>query len=81
MKTNTILKLNQSFTLSHGFKSGEIAIFSNNTNDFVKLSSTKKSKKLAKVKRLFKHNLNCNNTFCFSHMTQEQIKQLIQIFK
>ena len=81
MKTNTILKLNQSFTLSHGFKPGEVAIFSNNTMNFVSLNSAKKSKKLAKVKRLFKNNLNCDITFCFSHMTQNQIKQLIHILK
>lgn len=61
----------------------EVAIFSKKTGDFVKInkSNLKRSKKLRKIKRVFKYWLNSNNTFTFSFMNDLRTQQLINELK
>ena len=54
------IPINQNFTLSVSiFNTNEVAIISNNSGNFVKLSQTKVSKKLRKIKRIFINHLSC----------------------
>lgn len=70
------------FIVSIGtFDISEVAIFSKSSGDFVKQSSTKRSKKLKKVKRKFNSWLNSSNVFSFSHMTEKQVEELINLLK
>jgi hypothetical protein len=56
------------------FDKGEVAIFSKVNGGFAPLDS--KSKTLKRIKRKFKHNISSDKSFCFSHMTEEQTKEL-----
>ncbi len=71
-----------SFMISIGkFSTADVAIFSKHSGDFVSQRMTKRSKKLRKIKRLFKHHLCCDKTFCFGHMTEAQAVEMIAILK
>ena len=70
------------FQVSIGtFSSSEIAIISKSSGNFVNLEQIKTSKRLRKVKRLLKSNINSDSTFTFSFMQDDQIDKLIQILK
>ena len=79
--------IDRSFTISIGsFDTGDVAIISNFTGQFVKLSTAKKSKRLRKVKRKFKSNLSISgekefDTFNFHFMTKAGTQELIDILK
>ena len=76
------IRINQNFTLSISiFNANEVAIISNNTDSFVKLSQTKVSKKLRKIKRLFRSHLSCHETFCFGWLSDSDILRVIDILK
>ena len=76
------IAINQNFSVSIGvWDTSEVAIISNNTGDFVKQKQTKISPKLRKVKRVFKPNFCCNDTFCFSGFNFDLTKKLINILK
>lgn len=81
LKSNTLINCTNNFQLSIGNPETEVAIISKNTGTFVKLSQVKKSKKLKKIKRKFKWQLNNQNTFCFSWMFEDQTLEIIQILK
>jgi len=61
--------------------SKEVAIFSNANGDVVPLSRCKVSKRLAKIKKLFKANLCSSEHFYFSYMSMDQTEQLKQLLK
>ena len=63
------------------FKTSDIAILSKHTHEFVKLERAKTNKKLKKVKRLFKSNLNNDTDFVFEFFTDDKTRQLISILK
>lgn len=70
------------FQVSVGtFDVREIAIISKSTGNFVELKQSKVSKKLRKVKRVFKNNINSDNTFTFSFMTENQVVELIKLLR
>ena len=74
----------KNFDISIGiFDSREVALFSKITGKFVKMNKAnlKRSKKLRKVKRLFKTRLNSKDTFTFSFMQPSQIEVLIRELK
>jgi len=80
--TKAILINAGNFQVSIGtFSSSEIAIISKSSGNFVNLEQIKTSKRLRKVKRLLKSNINSDSTFTFSFMQDDQIDKLIQILK
>lgn len=70
------------FVVSVGvFTTGDIAIVSKSTGDFVSLSSTKRSKKLKSIKRKFKHFMCSEDQFFFSHFSDDMTVDLINMLK
>tara|TARA_R100000951_G_scaffold96368_1_gene85632 strand:- start:234 stop:512 length:279 start_codon:yes stop_codon:yes gene_type:complete len=79
--------IDRSFTISIGsFNTGDVAIISNFTGQFVMLTSIKKSKRLRKVKNKFKSSLSITgdkefDTFNFNFMTDTRTQELIDMLK
>jgi hypothetical protein len=79
--------IDRSFTISIGsFNTGDVAIISNFTGQFVMLTSIKKSKRLRKVKNKFKSSLSNSgdkefDTFNFNFMTDTRTQELIDMLK
>ena len=70
------------FEVSIGsFNTSEVAIFSLSTGEAVSQSVINRSKRFRKIKRKFKHFLSCENQFFFSHMSEGQTMELIQMLK
>ena len=71
------------FKISIGnFTITEVAIYhKSQSQGFSKLESTKRSKKLKKVKRVFGSWINNDKEFCFSHFQDDQVEELIKILK
>jgi hypothetical protein len=63
------------------FDTSDVALFSKSSGKFVQLKQTKVSKKLRKVKRVFKIWLSCTETFNFRFMTQDKTIELINILR
>lgn len=63
------------------FDTSDVAIISKSTGKFTTIKQTKVSKKLRKVKRDFKSNINNKANFVFQFMTDDQISQLIKILR
>ena len=70
------------FIVSIGtFDTGDVAIFSKSSGNFVNQKQTKVSKKLKRVKRVLKTWLSCDQTFNFRFMTDDTTIQLINILR
>jgi len=79
------LKLGQqinagNFIVSVGaFKIEEVAICSKSSGKFVKLKQVNRSKKLRTIKRKFKTWINNDESFCFSNIQKDNVKDIINI--
>ncbi len=70
------------FLVSIGsFSTSDVAIISKHNGRFVKLSQTKRSKKLRTIKRLFNTWINNNTTFNFQFVTDDITSQIIAILR
>ena len=63
------------------FDTTDVAIISKSTGAFTKIKQAKVSKKLRKVKRVFKSFINNPDTFVMQHLDSDQVRTLLQILK
>lgn len=70
------------FLVSIGtYNETDVAIYSKSSGEFVKFKSINKSKKLKKIKRVFKAWLNSDETFTFQFMPENITIDLIKILR
>lgn len=80
LQANQSMKIGN-IILSIGRETQWVALFSPNTNEFIKLNKSKTNRILRKVKKNLRVWLNCDETFNFGHMTPDTTNQLIDILK
>jgi hypothetical protein len=80
LKTDMLIKA-KGFEISIGRRIDQVAIISKSTNEFTPLSSVKKSKRLSKIKRIFRNKLCDSTCFFFEGMDNDSTQKLIKLLK